>query len=366
MASITPKQISPTQIIRADVRALSAYHVADAAGMVKLDAMENPYRLPAELRGQLGEMLAEAAINRYPDPRSPALKAALREAFAIPAGLDILLGNGSDEILQILALAVARPGASVLSVEPGFVMYRMIAQFCGLNYVGVPLKSDFTLDEAALLAAIEQHRPVLTFIAYPNNPTGNVFDRQVVERIIRAAPGLVVLDEAYHAFAGGLSFLDALDRYDNLLLMRTVSKLGLAGLRLGYLVGQPAWLKEFDKLRLPYNVNVLTQVAAEFALRQVAVLEQQAAQIVAERGRLHAAMAQLPGVSVFDSQANFLLFRVASADNVFAGLKARAVLIKNLHGAHPLLNDCLRVTVGAPEENDAFLAALRAELEARR
>jgi len=357
--------IHPEQIIRADIRALSAYHVADATGMVKLDAMENPYRLPAELRGELGGLLAEAAINRYPDPRAPGLKAALRTAFAIPAEMDILLGNGSDEILQILALAVARPGASVLSVEPSFVMYRMIAQFAGLDYVGVPLRPDFTLDEAALLAAIAQHQPVLTFIAYPNNPTGNAFDRAALERIIQAAPGLVVLDEAYHAFAGGLSFLDALGRYDNLLLMRTVSKLGLAGLRLGYLVGQPAWLQELDKLRLPYNINVLTQIAAEFALRQVAVLEAQAAQIVAERGRLHAALMQQSGVSVFDSQANFLLLRVADAVKVFTGLKARGVLIKNLHGAHPLLDNCLRVTVGAPAENDAFLAALRAELEAR-
>ena len=357
--------ITPDQIIRADIRALSAYHVADASGMVKLDAMENPYRLSEGLRSELGGLLAEAAINRYPDPRSPELKAALRAAFAIPAGLDILLGNGSDEILQILALAVARPGATVLSVEPGFVMYRMIAQFAGLNYVGVPLKSDFSLDEAALLAAIDRHEPVLTFIAYPNNPTGNVFDRGAIERIIEAAPGLVVLDEAYHAFAGGLSFLDALGRYDNLLLMRTVSKLGLAGLRLGYLVGKAAWLQEFDKVRLPYNVNVLTQVAAEFALRHVGELEAQAASIVAERARLHAALAQQSGVTVFDSQANFLLLRVADAVKVFTGLKARGVLIKNLHGAHPLLNDCLRVTVGAPEENEAFLAALTAELEAR-
>lgn len=357
--------IKPEQIIRADIRALSAYHVADASGMVKLDAMENPYRLPGALRSELGGLLAEAGINRYPDPRSPELKAALRDAFDIPEGMDILLGNGSDEILQILALAVAQPGATVLSLEPGFVMYRMIAQFSGLNYVGVPLKSDFSLDEAAVLAAIEQHKPVLTFIAYPNNPTGNAFDRAAIERIIEAAPGLVVLDEAYHAFAGGLSFIDALGRYDNLLLMRTVSKLGLAGLRLGYLVGKPVWLQEFDKVRLPYNVNVLTQVAAEFALRHVDELEAQASKIVAERARLSAALAQQSGVTVYDSQANFLLFRVADAVKVFTGLKARGVLIKNLHGAHPLLNDCLRVTVGAPEENDAFLSALDAELKAR-
>jgi histidinol-phosphate aminotransferase len=354
--------MTPEQLIRPEILALSAYHVADATGMVKLDAMENPYRLPDELRAVLGQRLAEAPINRYPDPRSPELKARLRSAFAITDRHDLLLGNGSDEIIQVLAQAVARPGAVLLAVEPSFVMYRMIATFCGLRYVGVPLNADFGLDEAALLAAIEAHRPALVFLAYPNNPTGNAFDRDFMERVIAATPGLVVVDEAYHAFAGGLSFLDAIDRYDNLLLMRTVSKLGLAGLRLGYLVGDARWLGELDKLRLPYNVNCLTQAAAAFALDHIDVLEAQAAAIVAERDRVMQALARLPGVQAFPSQANFLLFRVADAVRCFAGLKARRVLIKNLHGAHPLLENCLRVTIGTPQENDAFLAALAAEL----
>ncbi len=355
--------MSPEQLIRPEILRLAAYHVADARGMVKLDAMENPYRLPSEMAAELSTLLADAPINRYPDPRAEALRAVLRRAFAVPDGLELLLGNGSDELIQILALALARPGAVLLSVEPSFVMYRLIAEFAGMRYVGVPLTPDFALDEGALLAAIAAHRPAVIFLAYPNNPTGNAFDAAAMERILRAASGLVVVDEAYHAFAGGLSFLDALPHHDNLLVMRTLSKLGLAGLRLGYLVGRPEWIAQFDKLRLPYNVNVLTQRAAVYALERLHVLEDQAGRIVAERGRLAAALSALPGVRVYDSRANFLLMRLPAASEVFEGLKRRGVLVKNLHGAHPLLADCLRVTVGTPEENARFIAALKSELE---
>lgn len=355
--------VSPEQLVRPEILALSAYHVPPAGGMVKLDAMENPYRLPEALNTELAGRLAAAPINRYPDPRAGALVDTLRRAFSIPAHLEVMLGNGSDELIQILALALARPGATLLSVEPSFVMYRMIAGFAGMRYVGVPLRPDFSLDEAAVLAALERERPALVFIAYPNNPTGNVFDAVALERIIRAAPGLVVVDEAYHAFAGGLSFLDAVDRHDNLLLMRTVSKLGLAGLRLGYLVGPARWLAELDKLRLPYNVNVLTQAAAQLALEHVRELEGQAERIVEERAWLHDALAALPGVEVFPSQANFLLLRVADAAGMFEGLRRQGVLIKNLHGSHPFLAGCLRVTVGTPDENHVFLEAFKTELD---
>lgn len=355
--------MSPEQLIRPEILRLAAYHVADARGMIKLDAMENPYRLPSEMAAELGALLAESPINRYPDPQAETLRTVLRRAFAVPEGFEILLGNGSDELIQILALAVARPGAVLLSVEPSFVMYRLIAEYTGMRYVGVPLTPDFALDEAALLAAIAAHRPAVIFLAYPNNPTGNAFDAAAMEHILRAAPGLVVVDEAYHAFAGGLSFLGALPHHDNLLVMRTLSKLGLAGLRLGYLVGRPAWIAQFDKLRLPYNVNVLTQRAAVYALERLHVLEEQAGRIVAERGRLAAVLSALPGVRVYDSRANFLLMRLPAASEVFEGLKRRGVLVKNLHGAHPLLADCLRVTVGTPEENARFIAALKAELE---
>lgn len=355
--------MTPDQLIRPEIQRLKAYHVADATGMVKLDAMENPYSLPDNLRVELADKLRDAAINRYPDPHAAAVQQALRQAFSIDPAYDIILGNGSDELIQIVASALAKPGAALLAVEPSFVMYRMIAEFTSLRYVGVPLRPDFALDEAAVLDAIEREQPELVFLAYPNNPTGNVFERAAIERILAAAPGLVVIDEAYHAFADGLSFLEDLARFDNLLLMRTVSKLGLAGLRLGYMVGKPAWISQFDKVRLPYNVNVLTQVAARFALEHVEVLERQAALLVAERGRLMQSMSALIGVEAFNSSANFILFRVPDAVRVFAGLKQHGILIKNLHGGHPLLDNCLRVTVGTPAENDAFLTALSAELK---
>lgn len=352
---------TPEQLIRDDILRLAPYHVQESAGCVKLDAMENPYRLPAALRESLGAIAADASLNRYPDPSARALKARLRAVMGVPDGMEILLGNGSDELIQIVAMALARPGAVVLGVEPSFVMYRMIAAFCGLRYESVALREDFTLDIDACLDAIARHRPAVTFIAYPNNPTGNLFDREGLSRMIEASPGLTVVDEAYYAFAGA-SFLPRLADHPNLLLMRTVSKLGLAGLRLGLIAGRPEWLAELDKVRLPYNINVLTQQLAERVLGEPEVLDAQAAAICAQRSRLADALARVSGVQVFASSANFILFRIARASAVFSALKARRVLVKNLDGAHPLLANCLRVTVGTPDENEQFLQALNASL----
>lgn len=352
---------TPEQLIRDDILRLAPYHVQESAGCVKLDAMENPYRLPAALRESLGAIAADASLNRYPDPSARALKARLRAVMGVPDGMEILLGNGSDELIQIVAMALARPGAVVLGVEPSFVMYRMIAAFCGLRYESVALREDFTLDVDACLDAIARHRPAVTFIAYPNNPTGNLFDREGLSRMIEASPGLTVVDEAYYAFAGA-SFLPRLADHPNLLLMRTVSKLGLAGLRLGLIAGRPEWLAELDKVRLPYNINVLTQQLAERVLGEPEVLDAQAVAICAQRSRLADALARVSGVQVFASSANFILFRISRASAVFSALKARRVLVKNLDGAHPLLANCLRVTVGTPDENEQFLQALNASL----
>jgi histidinol-phosphate aminotransferase len=325
--------------------------------MVKLDAMENPYRLPEQVRASIARLVEQAAINRYPDPAAGELKARLRAALGVPGGMDLLLGNGSDELIQMLVLAAGRPGAVVLGVEPSFVMFRMISTFAGVQYVGVDLREDFQLDAERVLAAIEQRSPALLFLAYPNNPTGNLFDEALVTRIVEAAPGLVVVDEAYHAFADK-SFLERLDRHPNLLVMRTVSKLGLAGIRLGALIGREGWIKELDKVRLPYNVNTLTQLAACEVLQHDKVLTEQASAIKLERGRLLRELGRLPGVTAYPSDANFILFRITNAERVFDGLKKRGVLIKSLHGSHRLLEDCLRVTVGTPDENTAFLTAL--------
>lgn len=354
---------TPEDVIRDEVRALKAYPVPDATGMVKLDAMENPYPLPSELRGRIARLVEQAALNRYPDPSAPALKERLRGAYGVPDGIELLLGNGSDELIQTLALAARKPGAAVLGLEPSFVMFRMIATFAGTPYVGVELRDDYSLDIENLLGAVERHRPGLIFIAYPNNPTGNLFDARLIERVIEAAPGLVVIDEAYHGFSGE-SFLPRLAGYPNLLVMRTLSKLGLAGLRLGVLMGAERWIRQLDKLRLPYNVNTLTQSIAAVVLEYGSVLTDQAAAIKLERGRLLRELQRVPGVTAYPSDANFILFRISEAERIFDGLKRRGVLIKSLHGSHRLLADCLRVTVGTPDENAAFLTALTQTLNA--
>ena len=347
----------PEEIIRDEIRALTAYHVPPADGMVKLDAMENPYGLPQALRRELGEAVAGAAINRYPDPAAPQLKARLRQVMAIPAQYDVLLGNGSDEIIHIITQCVARAGATVLAPAPTFVMYGMYALFCGLRYVRVPLNPDFSLDEQRFLDAMAEQRPALVFLSYPNNPTGNLFSDDAIARIIANAPGLVVIDEAYHAFAGR-TFMTRLAEFPNLVVLRTVSKLGLAGIRLGYAVARPEWIREFDKVRGPYNVGVLTQVVADKVLARHDLLDVQAQEIKAGRARLAARLRELPDVTPFPSDANFILVRVPDAVRLFEGLRRRGVLVKNLHGSHPLLDQCLRLTVGIPEENERLLSAL--------
>ena len=197
------------QIIRPEILRLSPYHVPSSSGMIKLDAMENPYSLPETLQEEIAQLVTTISANRYPYSSSVSLKSSLRETMEIPMGMDIMLGNGSDEIIQIIALALARPGAVLMSVEPAFVMFRMIATYTNMEYIGVPLKADFSLDLELMLDAITKHQPAIIFIAYPNNPTGNLFDVDAVSRIIEYAPGVVVVDEAYHAFAGS-SFIDKL------------------------------------------------------------------------------------------------------------------------------------------------------------
>jgi histidinol-phosphate aminotransferase len=356
--SSTSDILSPEQLIRQDILALHAYHVQPSPGMVKLDAMENPYLIPEAIRGEIARAVAASAINRYPDADAQGLKAKIRAVSGLSADMDVLLGNGSDEIIQLLAMAVAKPGATLLSVEPSFVMYKMISAFTGLNYVGVPLTEDFMLDLPAMLAAIKQHQPALIFLAYPNNPTGNLFAAAEIEQIIKAAKGLVVIDEAYYAFASD-SFLPKLGRYANVLVMRTFSKLGMAGLRLGYLAGTKQWLGQLEKLRLPYNVGVLPQVVAEILLQHHDVLLQQAEQIKQDRAWLFERLVGTVDVHAYPSDANFILFRLPRAAQVFEGLKQRGVLIKKLDGAHPALTDCLRVTVGTAEENEQFVRALQ-------
>jgi len=357
--------------VRPEVRALAPYAVPPGGDLIKLDAMENPYGWPPGLVEAWLERLRRVPLNRYPDPEAAELQAGLRRVLGVPETAALVLGNGSDELIQMVLLALAGPGRTALAPEPTFSMYRILATACGLRYVGVPLGEGFALDGPALLEALERHRPAVLFLACPNNPTGNLFDPAWVERLLEAAPGLVVVDEAYAPFCEA-TWLDRAGGHPRLLVLRTLSKLGLAGLRLGLLAGPPAWLEQIGKLRLPYNIGVLNQASALFALEHWGVLEGQARRIRADRARLERALkdrcrGERAGVTaVYPSQANFVLFRVrpGHAEAVFEGLRRRGVLIRLLHGAGPGLEDCLRVTVGTPEENAAFLEALDGALAA--
>ena len=358
--------------IRPDVLAMHAYVVQPATGMVKLDAMENPYTLSPALQAALGERLGAVAINRYPGGRVDDLKAALANYVQLPSGHALMLGNGSDELIDLLHVACNVPGAVVLAPEPGFVMYGMSAQLTGLQYVGVPLQADFALDEPAMLAAIAQHRPAITYLAYPNNPTANLWDTAAMTRIIAecAAVGcLVVLDEAYQPFSSS-TWLDQIKAHPaqnaHVLLMRTLSKFGLAGVRLGYMLGPQALIAHIDKVRPPYNVSVLNAECALFALENSDVFSAQAHDIRGQRAMLFEALGRLPGVTPFRSDANMMLMRLQGdaqrATAVFNAMKARGVLVKNVSKMHSLLANCLRLTVGTAEENLLMLAALENSL----
>lgn len=351
------------QLIRPGIQALTSYHVPGSDNLIKLDAMENPWSWPDALVDGWLEQLRGVALNRYPDPNAAALKRTLRKAMNIPTDADVLIGNGSDELIQMIIQSVAEPGQVVMAPEPTFVMYRQLSAVAGLEYRSVPLNSEFNIDANVMLAAIEEHDPAVIFLAYPNNPTGNLFDRDSMTKILDAASGLVVVDEAYAPFTDE-SFLGEVMRRPNLLVLRTLSKMGLAGLRLGILAGSPDWLTEIDKTRLPYNISTLNQVSGEFALAHQDVFDEQAGLIRQARGELLEQLNSLGSLTVYPSDANFILFRVPSgrADAIFESLKGSGVLIKNLNGSTEALTDCLRVTVGQPEENAVFIEGLKKAL----
>jgi histidinol-phosphate aminotransferase len=334
--------------------------------MIKLDAMENPFSMPEKLLDSWLDALRRVQLNRYPEAGAESLKPGFRKLFGISDSLDLSFGNGSDELILLLCLAVVdAPFCKgkkpvVLAPEPGFVMYRYLANAAGLDYAGVPLEeADFRLNRGAMLQAIKQHQPALIFLAYPNNPTGNLFDEATIDEIIAAAPGLVIIDEAYQPFAGA-SYLPRLREFENVLLLRTVSKLGLAGLRFGALIGPKQWLRELDKLRLPYNINSLSYASMVFAMVHYEAFAEQARVICNERRELYEKLLAMQGVQAWPSRANFILFRVKNREAavVHEHLKSQGVLLKNVSHAHPLLAGCLRVTVGSAEENRAFLQAL--------
>jgi histidinol-phosphate aminotransferase len=364
------------RVFRKDVQSMHGYAIQESAGFIKLDAMENPFPLPPELQAELGQRLGALALNRYPDGRVNDLRKALADYANMPEGFDIMLGNGSDELISLLALACDLPlgsdnqfrPASILAPVPGFVMYAMSAKLQGLTFHGVPLTADFELDVVAMLAAIDLHKPALVYLAYPNNPSANLWDERVIAKIIAAQTeqgGLVVIDEAYQPFASK-TYLDRIRAnpaaHQQVLLMRTLSKFGLAGVRIGYMMGPKALIAEIDKVRPPYNISVLNYECALFALEHTEVFAAQAVEIKAQRAIILEALSALPGVKTWNSQANMVLVRVPDAQKTFAGMKARGVLVKNVSALHPLLANCLRLTVGTAQENRQMLTAFKESL----
>lgn len=360
MSELNKKLVS---LIRQEIQEMSAYHVPEATGLVKLDAMENPFAWPDEMKAEWLQMLSNAEPNRYPDPSAKELVLSLRNCFDVPKELGVVLGNGSDELIQLILMAM-NDGVNIMAPTPGFVMYQHIANSLGLSFSGIPLNEDFSLNVSAMISAIKLDDPAVIFLAYPNNPTANLFDDDDLLAILEATNGLVVIDEAYQPFANK-TFLNRAPDFEKLLVMRTVSKLGLAGLRLGFVVGHKSLTDQLEKIRLPYNINVFTQLTAAFAFKHIDVLNAQAAVICEQRELLLERLSSLAGVKVFPSKANFILFSLLtdSAERVFEALKQAGVLIKKMAAMPGLPSECLRVTVGTSLENDLFIEKLTSILK---
>lgn len=350
-------------LVRDDIRALEAYKVPPDPPPIVLDANESPWPLSDAARERMARAVAAIAFQRYPDIEARALRAAL--ATKVGAAPDeLVLGIGSDEVIGVLCTTLGRPGAKVLLPDPTFSMYAASARVAGMTPIKVPLDARFRIERAAMLDAIARERPSLAFFATPNNPTGNAFDAGDLEAIVHAMPdGLVVIDEAYGAFSARNHFRDWVDRFENVATMGTLSKIGLAALRIGWIRVRRPLARELDKVRLPYDLPTPTQVLGALALTELgAEIDAHVARIVSERERLRLALSARAGMDVYESDANFLLVEHARASEIYAGLDRRGVRVRAFGASHPRLGRHLRITVGTQAENDALLSALDAVL----
>jgi histidinol-phosphate aminotransferase len=357
-------------LVRPELAELAPYAAGGVEAPIRLDANENAFPLSAAAREDLARELAQVDLNRYPDPRQTRLREIVAKEMDV-APERLIFGAGVDEVIGMIATALARPRpgqarARILFPWPSFVMFRITTLARGLEPVMVPLGPKWELGPDELASAVRDARPNVVFLPTPNNPTGNSFARETIEAAIDAAPdALVVIDEAYFDFSG-TTYADLARARPNVALFRTLSKAGLAGLRVGYLLGDAALVYELEKVRQPYNVTSLSLRAAELCLvRYRDELRAQVARIVEMRGRLIADLAGLPGLEVFPSDANFILVRTANATEVFRGLAANGVLVRSFDAPKSPLAGCLRITVGRPEENDRLLESLRSVLAAR-
>lgn len=348
-------------LVKPDILSLTAYRAEEPRpGLIKLDANESPFPIPEEFRRELRGALDQVDVHRYPDAKADRLRSVLAAQFQVAPG-SLVLGNGSDELIQLVLLATSEPQATVLAPVPTFSMYELIAKTQGLCFKGVPLDPRFEPDLPALIDTIERTRPKVIFLATPNNPTGTVFSEAEICKILAVTPGLLVVDEAYGPYAGRTMLPHLVDQ-ERLVILRSLSKIGMAGLRIGYLVAHPALAAELEKVRLPFNLNSFSQTAAVVLLNHLEWIDAKAREVIQERERMMDRLTALPGVEAFPSAANFILFRtICPGGELFEAIRQQGVLVRNV-GSVPGLRNCLRVTVGTKAENDRFVEALAVAL----
>ena len=348
-------------LVREDIRDLVPYEPHLFSNVIKLDANENPHLFPADLMRALYSGLDGETFTRYPDPTCRELKNRIA-GFTGTSPDNVILGNGSDELIQLILQTFGGPGKRVIIPVPTFSMYKIHGQITGTLPVDVPRDESFGLAMEQLLVEIKHPATRVTFIATPNNPTGNAVPADQVRRLAEEANSLVVADEAYIDF-GGETCLPLLKDYPNLIILRTFSKIGLAGLRVGYLLAHQDVTVELLKVKQPYNVNAFSQMAAATVIDRWPLLRKQIEEIISERERLAAELGTIPGMTVYPSQANFILFRVpGSAPEIHARLLDGGILVRVGLGTTLGLGNCLRVTVGTRQENDLFLEKLKKSL----
>ncbi len=318
--SLKTKDIST--LIRPQVRKLAAYHIDETHVRIKLDAMENPFPLPDAVRREIAAIVRNTRINLYPDPSAKKLKKTIASMWRMKPE-QMILGNGSDELIQAIILAFGGP---VLVPVPTFAMYEITSRALAQNVITVPLGDDFDLDADLVLKKAKERKAKIIFLACPNNPTGNRFSDKAVRKVLENADAAVVIDEAYFSFSGK-TWLPLLKKYPNMIILRTLSKIGFAGLRIGVLTASQNVIDELNKIRLPYNINSLSQAVAVTALGHQDVIERQISLLISERERLYNALSKLRGVTAYPSETNFIMFRTA-ADATEHPQKAQA-------GRHP-------------------------------
>lgn len=337
------------------IREISPYTVPDIDCKIKLDGNESPFGLPDGVQAKVYNSIKEVSINRYPDPESKKLIELISRVSEFPEE-GILLGNGSDELIGMLITAFTSGTGKILCPAPSFSMYKLTGLSMGAEVIEIALDENFDIDLENTLAAIEDNDPDIIFLASPNNPTGNMYNTGKIAEIISVAKGVVVVDEAYSDFSG-YTFLPLIKECENLIVLRTLSKVGFAGLRLGMLFARENLVTEINKVRYPYNINSLSQCAAEVVLDNHEFVAENIQLIIRERGRVFKAMSSLDGIAAYPSDANFIFFKSLDADSLFNQLVQKDILIRNFNKPGRLEN-CMRVTIGTPEENDAFLDAL--------